>query len=371
MIDSPEARHLRSELVAGIVREDASLSAGWRPAFEKVPRHVFVPRFYERKATGGADVLDESLGEPWLREVYSDDLLVTLLDERDGTTAISSSSSPSVMWAMLDALDVQPGQSVLEIGTGTGYNAALLCERLGSSWVTTIDIDQDLVSAARMRLSRLGYRPAVAAGDGALGYPSRAPYDRILATCAVRRVPVAWIEQTRPGGLVCAMLTYGLAQLRVASDGSASGRFHPTHFTFMEMRGPQHRHPKPLAVAELFTLARSDGKPRSTSIPDAGMPLRSALWMLVMILKLPGLAVLDLGGGAFGFVDHESRSWARVVGDRVVEGGPRHVWETVEEIYVRWHEAGEPERPDIGLTVERRGHRLWLRNPDSGWIWTF
>jgi protein-L-isoaspartate O-methyltransferase len=365
VIDPPEARRLRAELVAGLMRDDASLSAGWREAFERVPRHAFVPRIHQ---PGGADVVDESRPETWLAEVYRDLALVTLVDERDGVTATSSSSAPGVMWAMLDAIDVRPGQAVLEIGTGTGYNAALLCERLGAAGVTTIDVDADLVAAARARLALLGYRPTVAVVDGVHGYPPGAPYDRVLATCAVRRVPYAWIEQTRTGGLVCAVLPYGLVLLRVAPDGTAVGRFHPAHFTFMEMRGGGLP-PVPLPVAELFALARGAGPARPTAVPGAGMPLRSAMWMLVMILELPGLAVLDLGDGAYGFVDHESRSWARVTGDQVVEGGRRRLWAAVEDVYGRWHEAGEPERPDIGLSVGRCGQRLWLRSPDSGAAW--
>jgi protein-L-isoaspartate O-methyltransferase len=273
------------------------------------------------------------------------------------------------MWEMLDALDVQPGQRVLEVGTGTGYNAALLCERLGPDAVTTIDIDSELVQAARERLAQLGYRPTVAAADGADGYPPGAPYDRLLATCAVRRLPRAWVEQTRAGGLICAVLPYGMACLRVARDGSAAGRFHPTHFTFVEMRSPGEA-VEQLPVSELFALARSEGQPRPTSVPGAGMPLRSALWMLVLTLALPGLAVLDLGGGAYGFVDHDSRAWARVEGSTVVEGGPGRIWAIVESIYEPWRAAGGPERPGIGLTITADERQyLWLNDPESGYRW--
>lgn len=86
----------------------------------------------------------------------------------------SSSSMPSVMARMLEALAVRDGDRVLEIGTGSGYNAALLCERLGSENVTTIDCNAELVGAARQRLAEHGYEPTVVAGDGFFGYAPNA-----------------------------------------------------------------------------------------------------------------------------------------------------------------------------------------------------
>ncbi len=108
---------------------------------------------------------------------------------------------------MLEALDISLGMSVLEIGTGTGYNAALLCHRLGSACVTSVDIDPALVDAARERLAALGYTPRLAARDGSAGYPPGAPYDRVIATVGVHVIPAAWIGQTREGGRILANCT--------------------------------------------------------------------------------------------------------------------------------------------------------------------
>jgi protein-L-isoaspartate O-methyltransferase len=370
VIDTTLTRQLRAELVARLVAEDASLSPGWRPAFERVPRHVFVPRIHRQNGQGIAEVLDSSAHEAWLAGVYSDEALVTRVHDRNGDTSLSSSSAPSVMWAMLDALEVSPGQRVLEIGTGTGYNAALLSERLGSANLTSVDIDRELVASAGRHLADLGYRPTLAVGDGAGGYAANAPYDRVVATCAVRRIPAAWVDQTRPGGLILATMPYGMARLRVAADGSAAGRFHPTSFAFMGMREGL-RPAEPLSVAKLFELARGAGESRPTSAAAvAAVELRSALWMVVRIVALPDLAVLDLGDGALGFVDRASRAWARLAGHQVVEGGSWAIWKAVESIHARWHEAGEPERGEIGLRLDPdRRQRLWLRSPDSGFDW--
>src|SRR5205807_4637125 len=142
----------------------------------------------------------------WRVGVYSARALITQIDGDDANVerartgrvnglATSSSSAPSLMASMLDALAVAEGHRVLEIGTGTGYNAALLCHRLGADNVTSVDVDAGLVDRAGQRLAALGYRPNVVAADGGAGCPEDAPFDRIIATVALPRVPAAWIEQ--------------------------------------------------------------------------------------------------------------------------------------------------------------------------------
>src|SRR5258708_11566811 len=120
----------------GAIRSDA-----WRRAFETVPRHVLVPRFYDWE--GGTRPPDEPVvaaNDPrrWLPKVYSDTVLAIEVDRKDGTIT-SSSSRPSMMAVFLEALDVRDRGSVLEIRTGSGHNAALLCERLASQLLATRD----------------------------------------------------------------------------------------------------------------------------------------------------------------------------------------------------------------------------------------
>ncbi|HWR47240.1 MAG TPA: methyltransferase domain-containing protein [Pseudonocardiaceae bacterium] len=124
--------------------------------------------------------------------VYSDTTLITAVAdyaERGVRIPVSSSSKPDLMVRMLEELDVTDGDRVLEIGTGTGYNAALLSHRLGSQNVFSLDVDPALIAAARPRLTRLGYHPTLAAVDGAAGLAGHAPYARIIATCSVPAIP--------------------------------------------------------------------------------------------------------------------------------------------------------------------------------------
>lgn len=217
---------LRNDMVEILVKNGDLRSSRWRRAFERVPRHLFVPEvFVDRDNDGRYAALDgtrEDQRAEWLRAVYADDTLTTQLDgddhawlraRHDGTVTgipTSSSTQPELMALMLEVLDVRDDTRVLEIGTGTGYNAAVLCEGLGDHNVVSVDVDAGLVERARQALRLLGYRPGLATVDGAEGQAQGAPYDRIIATCSLPAVPSAWLTQVREGGLILVNLNRGL-----------------------------------------------------------------------------------------------------------------------------------------------------------------
>ncbi|MGH3812501.1 MAG: methyltransferase domain-containing protein [Pseudonocardiaceae bacterium] len=240
------AAALRDELVAA----GKLISLEWQAALLAVPRHEFVPQFYERGSAGWEMVSASSpdTRERWWAGVWANTSLVTHLGEVDragpqtATGPASSSSAPSLMTRMLEALDIRDGHRVLEIGTGTGYNAALMSHRLGDQNVFSVDVDAALVDRARDRLTALGHRPTLAAVDGVAGLPEHAPHDRIIATCAVSRVPWSWPEQTRHGGLILVDVKIdasvgNLVLLRRETD-RLEGRFDSGYATFMHMRTP-------------------------------------------------------------------------------------------------------------------------------------
>jgi protein-L-isoaspartate O-methyltransferase len=371
------AEKLRVQLVETLVAEGRIRSEQWRRAFERVPRHLFVPRFYRypRYPEPGRVVVDGSdpeQREEWLASVYSDRVLNILWDE-DRPLVNSTSSKPSVMAEMLKMLDVHDGHTVLEVGTGSGYNAALLCERLGSERVTTVDIDPSLIEAAVPRLRAAGYTPVVAVADGFEGYPHHAPYDRIIATCEVRRVPAAWLEQTRPGGLILAVLPHGMALLSVAAGGSAEGHFHPQPLDFMRMR--EHS-PSPPPREELVALVSQEGVSRPLAMDLARRlhdeDAHSAFWFFERLLVLRCEEMVELGPGAGGVVDLTDGSWTRfdLNEARVIQGGPRRLRDATEELYLLWTELGRPGRERFGLTVTPDGrHVAWLDSPDSPHRW--
>nr|BBH85257.1 hypothetical protein KTC_00080 [Thermosporothrix sp. COM3] len=114
------------------------------------------------------------------------------------------------MAGMIEALSLKKGMRVLEIGTGTGYNAALLA-LLTEQEIRSLDIDAELVTQAQQRLRQGGYRVQVLVGDGHNGSPDGAPYDRIIATGAVHAIPAAWRDQLAEGGILVCHLQGSLA----------------------------------------------------------------------------------------------------------------------------------------------------------------
>ncbi|MFC4612253.1 methyltransferase domain-containing protein [Streptomyces maoxianensis] len=190
--DNGASTAARQQMAAALA---AGSSSEWSDAFASVPRHLFVPRFYRQGTNGTWQPI--AWGEPgYLEAVYSDAALTTQLDDRGVPT--SSSSQPSIMLSMLQALDAAEGHRVFELGTGTGYNLGLLAHRLGDTNVTSVDIDPGLIETAVRNLQQAGFSPTVAVGDGAQGYPSRAPYDRIISTVGVHMIPQPLLQQAPP-----------------------------------------------------------------------------------------------------------------------------------------------------------------------------
>ena len=200
-----EADRLRDALVDQLIETGMVRTRRVEAALRAVPRHVFLP------------------GIP-LRQAYANDVTTTKYDA--GGMPISAASQPSIVGAMLEQLDIEPGDRVLEIGAGTGYNAALLAYLAGEhGTVVTIDVDQDIVDGARAALAATECpKVTVVRGDGALGYAPRAPYDRIIATVGARDVPLAWQDELAQGGRIVVPLRLHGSVTRSIAFERADGR---------------------------------------------------------------------------------------------------------------------------------------------------
>ena len=204
MIDENELRRLWKRTVENLVREGIIKSEAVKRAFLKYPRYLFVEGKYRRYAH-----LDEPLPIP----------------------AGQTISAPHMVAIMLELADLKPGMNVLEVGTGSGWNAALISELVKTD-VCTIERIPELVEFARRNLERAGVKNVhVIPGDGSMGFPPKAPYDRIIVTAGAPDIPSPLVEQLKPGGkLIIPVGSYHLWQdlLEVVKlkDGSVKVKNH-------------------------------------------------------------------------------------------------------------------------------------------------
>ncbi|GAA1414337.1 methyltransferase, FxLD system [Catellatospora coxensis] len=231
-------RELRDSLVERLRQRGALRSPEIEAAFQDVPRHLFVPGFP-------------------LEQAYGDNSVYTKTAQ-DGAQ-ISAASEPGIVAMMLHQLDIRPGHRILEIGAGTGYNAALMGTLAGDSGhVTTIDVDTDLVDAAREHLAAAeAGNVEVVLGDGALGHEAGAPYDRIIATVGAWEIPSAWLDQLAANGrMVVPLRLAGAASRSIAFERNADRwTSHGSELAvFMPLRGIGDDARRTVALAEDVTL---------------------------------------------------------------------------------------------------------------------
>ena len=293
-----ETAALRKVMVDRLVDGGQIRSQQVAEAFKQVPRHLFVP---------GA--------EPVM--AYADEA-IPVKQAADGRT-LSSASQPAIMAIMLEQLGLAPGQRVLEIGTGTGYNAALMARVVGETGaVVTVEIDEELAGGARQRLRTAGYSSvAVASGDGAAGWPAGSPYDRIIVTASARDLAPAWTAQLADGGLLLVPLSLrGVHQsvaFKRAGEHLASVSVVCCGFVPMtgELAGPDPARPlgdtpgvflsldddRHLDVAALYAALDQPGQdlPTGATIAESDLFAGLGLWLA---LHDPGVGQLTAVGPA-------------------------------------------------------------------------
>ncbi|MFE9244407.1 rRNA adenine N-6-methyltransferase family protein [Nocardiopsis sp. NPDC006938] len=369
-----DAARLRSRLAEG-------MSPARREDFLAVPRHLFAPeRIWVRDGDGGTVALDRSENpQGWLAACYEDRPLGVQFDDGHDTGrgyCSSSASMPSVMASMLDAADLEPGHRVLEVGTGTGFNAALMASRVGVRNVTTVEIDRGLANLARSTLRLNGWPVRVVSGDGTLGYPSSGPFHRVMSTAAVQEVPYAWVEQTVAGGLIVtpwgtALHNGALLRLRVEADGTASGNF-GGDVSFMWVRGQRTPH----GAVEDRVLPEHDHTASVTALhPHTAVGDFDASFAVgLLVPEVKSTTVFDRDDPTTSrytvyLMDPRSGSWAswRVEPGSeefpVRQHGPRKLFDEVESAYRWWVGRGRPEHSRFGVTVDREGQHVWLDDP--------
>lgn len=381
-----DADSLRAAMIAGLV-ERGELDQMWRPSFEAVPRHWFIPdrvwRYDDDSEARGPDLVAvDRADDPdaWLRLCYDNEAVFTQVDDgrpagERGAEVSSSASMPAIVAQMLTAAELAPGMRVLEIGTGTGWNTALLAHRLSMAAVISVEIDSELARTARRVLGAHGYgATTLIAADGLRGWPAAAPYDRVLATVAAHQVPYAWVEQTRPGGVILVpwgTTYYSGALLRIEVVDTDHGPV---------------GHGRIVGNAS-FMLVRSQRTPRASIAaaqdkhPNAQVVTTTDVHpyfiggdphaATAIGLRLPGLEAYAPRPEVFHIIDRDTGSWASVHTDdgppyRVEQAGPRRLHYEVAAAYERWRELGEPTTGDWRVTIEPDGQHVDLPCKSGG-----
>ncbi|MCX5378091.1 ATP-grasp peptide maturase system methyltransferase [Streptomyces sp. NBC_00091] len=369
-----ERRALAGRLTgAGILK-----SPTLRAAVESVPRELFLHPGVFLPAEGGRWKPVTALGtDPaeWASIAYRDESLVTQLDNHltadqvDGPVTgspTSSSTTPVTIVGMIETLEVKEGHEVLHVATGTGYTDALLCHVLGEDNVTTMEVDPEVAARADAALEAAGYSTWTVTGDGLLGHPRRAPYDRVIATCAVRRIPYAWVRQTKPGGIILATVGgawqrgTGLAKVTVNEDGTAEGRI-IGQSSFMHARAQVAA---PIAGDLSARTAYADSE-RSTKVS----PTLLEEWMPAFLAQLAAPTAQYVRATADGMqqvyvFDAERESFAAFAengaGWTVRQGGPVALWDDIEEALLAWQEADRPDISAARIHITDRSHTYWI-----------
>jgi protein-L-isoaspartate(D-aspartate) O-methyltransferase len=352
-----DAQH--AALVARL-REIAPVAEPVLDAFARVPRHLFLP-------------------DVELDAVYADDAIVT---HDEGGIPTSSSSQPSLMARMLDRLDVAPGQRVLEIGAGTGYNAALLAA-LGAE-VTSVELQPEVAEAARAHLAAAGLAAEVVTGDGAS--PPAGPFDRIIATAGLWELPEPLVAALADGGVLVAPLRINgvEAVFALRRDGDVLAADGAMPCGFMPLRGASESRPwrwklggggGAMADADLGHEGRGNldrllaGAPRDLGDPLAGTghPMDALLWIALQGDPLLSLALPHRGDGpapwtlgldvlpASLLVVEFAGGYADIGGARLYGG--EGALRTFTDNLGSWKSLGCPRPHALGLTITPRRDR--------------
>ena len=365
----------------------------FRHAVAATPRHLFVHRFrlgggplQDRTDEGSLRDNDADPAGDDLADIYSDAVMTHV--DAAGERLPSTNSQPSYVLWLLHLLDLQPGQRVLEIGSGSGWLAAVMARLVGEGGqVTGIEIIPELAAQSRGDLASLGLgHVSVLATDGAQGHPAGAPYDRVMITAAVWNLPAMLFEQLAEGGrvLVPVELRGGGCQvtvLRREEDGLVAERAVPGWF--VPLVGPGQKRPRlRLDLAEVPFWGEIGGSdPRRVPLPlvsGLGDAASDAVAAFRAFLGRTAAGFTVFGGGEppeqrpwlpaepFGIVDEAGRSVALWRDGELLGYGGACAMRSLAQAYANWASCGLPGLAGLGLRVVRgaasltRNGRVWM-----------
>ncbi|SHK19370.1 Protein-L-isoaspartate O-methyltransferase [Nocardiopsis flavescens] len=339
-----------------------------RAAFSSHPRHGYIPDVIWPDAVG--DALDRAEDpERWAARVYTDDYVTTQADD-GGTGPVniptSSSSAPQLMADMLRAAEIEPGMRVLEIGTGTGWNAAILSTLVGPTGsVTSVEIDPGVAAHARERLAGTGVKVVTGTDPG-----GPEVFDALIATCAVQRLPLAWVERVGDGArLVVPWAPYPeggptpVAALRRTGPATAAGPL-VRDASFMRDRGQR-------GARRRFPGNGEEATDRTT-FPEGSRDLLRNDRLTRLVLTCPELYIAVGGrpwkdGTAPVVAVGEGGDWAHILPDGSATCNGTRALTTLTEAYTTLDDAGWPGLDTFTLEADAESGAHTLRSRLGTW----
>jgi len=346
-------------------------------AFRKVERHRLLEWVYLPEEEGGLEYTGTKLTKKkfgpqdpeLLKIIYSDQALLTRLDPP------SSTSQPTLVANMLELLALEQGMNVLEIGAGTGYNAALMQEIVGKTGsITTIDIQEDVVEQTERLLKAAGYdKIEVLAKDGARGHPENAPYDRIIATVGCSDLSFRWAEQLADEGFMLIPLQHGGEGMDPLTkiwreDDKLSGRFVGVS-GFMSIRGE-------MEVEQRTGFAKQ--RSLCSKEPTAEYPLFRSLeelnelrkkrcdWDKFSSLSL-FMAIVDERACWYSLYGEKGGVAIKFKEDRIALYGEESLYQDLKSLCKHWEEMGKPGLSDWQLEFFPRNRAREIPEGEMAW----
>jgi protein-L-isoaspartate(D-aspartate) O-methyltransferase len=350
-------------------------------AFRSVPRHLFVdrylkpppktskkphpkPRFTEIAASGPTNAQ--------LKRIYQDDALLSHHNPP------SSTSQPSLVAQMLEALQLKPGMKVLEIGAGTGWNAALMGHVVGpKGQVYSIDIQTDVARRARRHIRRIGSQNiTVLTGDGGNGYASAAPYDRIITTVCCPEISPYWLDQLKEQGILLITLSEVprdqcclLSRLQKQQDHLSGEVLSLPGFMMLRGKYGMELNATPSAIENRITDLAAGRKPVRKSPPwqcwNPGM--RNELRRdLIFFAYLEGMSIELMMNQQYVLSNGSAESICITTDEHIEVYGCDTSYYTFESIAQKWLALGAPRRYDYRL--EAWPKQPTKRKPKNGWL---
>ncbi|MGW7294899.1 protein-L-isoaspartate O-methyltransferase family protein [Streptomyces xiamenensis] len=337
---APRARALADALRAkGALSSDAVADA-----IASVPRHLFVTGHY---AHGQHTTVDPTRPTDEQLSVIYRDIGVMTHTPSDKAGGYSSTSQPSIVAKMLEAAQLTPGMLVLEIGAGTGWNAALIAHITGAP-VHTVEASALVAEEAREAVHRAGTpHVTVHCADGYTGHPAHGPYDLIIVTCGIAGIPTGWPDQLAPGGTILAPIALGgthpLTRVHATPAGTVGQLV--TMADFMAARGPLY--------ADATPSPATAGTPLAAPDPAQAHPFPTALdrstyidlWMYLAThdprTTCAGAAGTTEYTGCAVVADHDTVAYVQPNGIHPTPGATGLAAEAMDLISA-WTNAGQP-----------------------------